>query len=44
MLGREASLKVAVARHGVGPTALLIGRMHGDEEEGEIALLDLVQP
>ena len=36
-------LPVAVLRNGSGPTALLVGGVHGDEYEGPIALSELVR-
>jgi len=36
-------LPVAVLRNGAGPTALLVGGVHGDEYEGPIALSELVR-
>ncbi len=36
-------LPVAVLRNGNGPTALLVGGVHGDEYEGPIALAELVR-
>ena len=36
-------LPVAVLRNGTGPTALLVGGVHGDEYEGPIALSELVR-
>ncbi len=36
-------LPVAVLRNGAGPTALLVGGVHGDEYEGPIVLSELVR-
>ncbi len=36
-------LPIAVLRNGTGPTALLVGGVHGDEYEGPIALSELVR-
>lgn len=36
-------IPITVIRNGAGPTALLTGASHGDEYEGPVALVDLVQ-
>jgi N-alpha-acetyl-L-2,4-diaminobutyrate deacetylase len=37
------AIPIMVARNGLGPTLLLVGGTHGDEYEGQIALLELAK-
>src|SRR3954453_7302302 len=37
-------IPIAVIRNGSGPTALLTGANHGDEDEGPLGVFDLARP